>query len=36
MKINVEYNELEQTQSKCGNFIFIREGDKIHNLEATW
>lgn len=36
MKIKIEYNELVQTQSVCGNFVFVRDGDRIHNLEATW
>lgn len=36
MKINVKYDELVQTQNVCGNFVFIREGNRIHNLEATW
>lgn len=36
-KINVEYNELDQTQSICGNFIFVKEDDgRIHNLEARF
>lgn len=36
MKINVKYNELAQTENICGNFVFIRDGDKIRNLEAGW
>lgn len=36
MKIKVRYNELEQTESLCGNFVFIRDGDKIRNFEAKW
>jgi hypothetical protein len=36
MKINVEYDELAQTVNLCGNFVFIRDGKKIRNLEAKW
>lgn len=36
MKIKVLYDELAQTQTICGNFVFIKEGNTIHNLEATW
>lgn len=36
MKIKVEYDELAQTENLCGNFVFIRDGDKIRNLEAKW
>ena len=36
MKIDVKYNELEQTQTQCGPFIFIRDGDRIVNFEARW
>lgn len=36
MKIQVEYKELEQTETNCGNFVFIKDGNKIRNLEATW
>lgn len=36
MKIKVEYNELVQTQSLCGSFVFVREGNMIKNLEAKW
>ena len=36
MKINVKYDEFAQTQNLCGNFVFIRDGNKIRNLEATW
>jgi hypothetical protein len=36
MKINVSYNELEQTESIWGPFVFIRDGDKIRNFEAVW
>ena len=36
MKINVEYNEFEQTENVCGNFVFIRDGNRITNLEAKW
>ena len=36
MKIKVKYDELVQTQTLCGNFVFIRDGGRIHNLEATW
>lgn len=34
MKIKVEYNEFEQTENLCGNFVFVRDGNKIRNLEA--
>ena len=36
MEIKVDYNELEQTENLCGNFVFIREGNRIRNLEAKW
>lgn len=36
MKIKVEYNKFAQTENICGAFIFIRDGDKIRNLEAGW
>lgn len=36
MKIKIEYDVLEQTENKCGPFIFIRDGNKIRNLEARW
>ena len=37
MKIKVEYDQFEQTQWLCGNFVFVKEPDgRIHNLEATW
>lgn len=36
MKINVIYEPLEQTENRCGNFVFVKDGDRIHNLEAIW
>lgn len=36
MKIKVEYNALAQTESLCGPFIFIKDGNKIRNFEAIW
>ena len=36
MKIKVDYDKLKQTECLCGNFIFIRDGDRIVNLEARW
>lgn len=36
MKIKVKYDESEQTQNVCGAFVFIRDGNRIRNLEATW
>ena len=36
MKIKVKYSALEQTENLYGPFVFIRDGDKIRNLEAGW
>ncbi len=36
MKINIKYDALMQTENICGPFIFIRDGDRIRNLEARW
>ena len=36
MKINIKYNEFEQTEKMCGPFIFIKDGNKIRNFEARW
>ena len=36
MKIKVKYSALEQTENIYGPFVFIRDGDKIRNLEANW
>lgn len=36
MKIKVIYRVLDQTENICGPFIFIRDGDKIRNLEGVW
>lgn len=36
MKVKVKYDEKEQTEYLCGNFVFIRDGDKIRNLEGVW
>lgn len=36
MKIKVKYDKFEQTETQCGNFVFIRDGDKIRNFEAKW
>lgn len=36
MKINIKYDALKQTENICGPFIFIRDGNRIRNLEARW
>ena len=36
MKIKVKYDESEQTEYLCGNFVFIRDGNKVRNLEGVW
>lgn len=36
MKIKVKYSALEQTENIYGPFVFIRDGNKIRNLEANW
>lgn len=36
MKIKIGYNLLDQSEYECGAFVFIRDGDKIRNLEAIW
>ena len=36
MKIKVDYDEFKQTETICGPFVFIRDGNKIRNLEGVW
>ena len=36
MKIKVVYNRLDQSEYLDGPFIFIKDGNKICNLEAKW
>ena len=34
MKVKVKYDPMVQTQALWGPFIFVKDGGKIHNLEA--
>lgn len=36
MKIKVKYDKMAQTEAIYGPFVFIKDGDKIRNLEAGW